>query len=406
LRVFADLPWRVLVTNNVSRTLTLLDRRATGKQFLYTLNGPAYHTSQVASDEPAIYRPFPNADSPAVVSTNVRLVYGLQRWPTFMPPYQATFGGMLFNAEDEGADAATTTYQAYDPWQYMMSRPVRDPDSSELPGVDGLKFPPGSRANDIALALLETTQIVEGETHIDFSDGGLIDNTDPLPYGIKFDEGTMVGEAWQQLCATGTIDITLPPLYDPVNFPGKVVQFATSPRAGQVRYNAVMAWDKGSHSLSGLSRMVDGTRLADRVLFFAGQGGVPVPLQSDAASIAAHGEYWAQQFFPGTHDRNLVELLALAELQIRKNGARSLSFDPAPERSKMVLRDYGIGDYLPVWASKNLREPLGVDYDNYDADFPGASGYQRAYAIPVAVDDNGVARVRGILTSSETTVGG
>jgi hypothetical protein len=405
-RVFADLPVRTFITDIDSRTLSILDRRATDRQFLFTLNQPAYHTAQVASDDNEINIPFPDADSPANLTNNRRLIFALQRWQGYDPPYQPIFGGIIMTPEDQGADTPTTRYTAYDGWQYMMSRPVRDPATGDLAGIDGLKFAAGSLASDIALGLLQITEITDGETHIDWSDSGLIEASVPLDNGITFDQGLSLGEAWQQLCATGTIDIHLLPMYEPIDAPGKINRFqvvaqTAGTAAGPVRYNIVMGWDKGGRSLMGINRLVDGTRLANEVQFFAGQGGVPVPLQSDAASITANGEYWAQQFFPGTHDRTLVALLAVTELAIRRNGARSISLDPAPERVETPLRDWGLGDYLPVWASRNLREPLGIDYDAFDPDNPGASGYQRVYAIPMAVDNNGVARVTGVLTSKE-----
>jgi hypothetical protein len=288
----------------------------------------------------------------------------------------------------------------------MMSRPVRDPETGNLPPPEGLTFATGSRASDIALGLLQITEIEDGETHIDWSDENLIDTSSPLPAAITFDAGLSVGEAWQQLCDTGTIDIHLDPMYEPIDAPGKINRFrvvaqTNGTAAGLVRYDIAMAWDKPGHSLTGINRLVDGTRLANKVEYFAGQGGTAVPPQTDAASVTAYGEYWAQQFFPGSNNVTIIALLAVTELAIRRNGARSISFDPAPERVELALRDYGLGDYLPVWASRNLREPLGVDYDAFDEDNPGASGYQRVYVIPITVDDNGVAKVMGLLTSKE-----
>lgn len=393
-------PWRIIVASTASRTLSDLDHRSTGRQFLYTLNGPAYHTGQVASDDPEINIPFPDPDSPALLTHNRRLLFALRYEMGADPPYVCRFGGIITNFEDQGADAPTSRYTAYDPWQYLMSRPIRGPGTDlALAGEGGITFPAGTRASDIAGFFLEATEAVDGETHIDTSDGSLIEDTDPLTDAITFDAGLSVGEAWQQLVATGTIDIYLPPLYDPIDRPGKVVQFQTAKRLGATRFNIVMAWDKAGRSLQGVNRLVDGTRMANRVKYWA--GGTPAPLESDATSIAAYGEWWAQQFFPGEANIGLVDLMALAELQIRKDGARSINLDPAPERTELVLRDYGLGDYLPVWASRNLREPLGIDYDAFDPDFPGASGYHRVFAIPVELDDNGVELTRGIATASE-----
>lgn len=392
-------PWRLFITDIGSQTLTLLDKRATGRQFVFTLNGPAYATGQVAADDPEINIPYPDPDSPAMLTNNARLLYALRREGGTPYPYVCRFGGIVMNLEDQSGDSPTSRYTAYDPWQLLMSRPVRDPDTGLLPGPDGLLFPDGTRASDIAVDLLGATEAVDGETFIDTSVGGLITATDPISGAFSLDRGLSVGEAWQQLVETGTIDIVLIPIYEPITKPGKVVQLKISPQAGAVRHDAVMGWDSPPRSLQNISRLVDGTRLANRVQYYAGQGGSPVALQSDAASIAAYGEYWTQQFFPGTNNAALVELLGLTEVLIRRNGQRNISFDPAPERSALALRDYGLADYLPTWASKNLREPMAVDYDEAD---PSAAGYQRVYTIPIDLDDNGTERVRGLMTSKDT----
>ena len=259
----------------------------------------------------------------------------------------------------------------------------------------------------MALDLLLATVLVDGEVFIDFDTSSIIEETDVILGETKFDAGLSVGEAWQTLCATGTMDIVLTPIYDPVNRPGKVVELAIYKQAGEIRYNAVFAWDKPGKSVTDLSRLVDGTRLANRVQFFAGQGGDPVALQSDAASIALYGEYWAQQFMVGKNTQtDLVVAMAEAQLRIRKDGERSVAFSPAPERSVLALRDYGLGDYVPLWASRNLREPLSIDYDAFDPLAPGASGYQRIYGIPIELHDNGVERVQRLLTSQDQTGSG
>jgi hypothetical protein len=66
--------------------------------------------------------------------------------------------------------------------------------------------------------------------------------------------------------------------------------------------------------------------------------------------------------------------MAVAELAIRRNGQRSISLDPGPERTFVALRDYGLRDYVPVWSSKRLREPLAIDYAAYDPDIPSGGG--------------------------------
>ncbi len=405
--VFADLPVRVFVTDLDSETITIMDRRATDKQFLFTLNSPAYHTGQVASDDLEVNTAFPLPTSQANLAQASRLMYALQRQKGSDPPYQPIFGGIVTIIEDQGTDAPTTRYTAHDPWQYMMSRPAIDPDTGSPVGADGYTYPNGTRGSDIALEQLLLTRIHHGETHIWPDDGTtdfpLFEATDPLP-PFAIDQGQSVGEVWTALTETGTIDIHMVPIYDPDARPGKVVEFQTVRQsegvaAGPVLFDIVMAWDKPGNSLMGINNLIDATRLANRVQFIT-SGGVS-EVATDIPSETVYGIYYAQQTFPGISDTSIVALLATAEVLIRRNGARTISFDPAPERVEQATILPNLGAYLPVWASRNLRQPLGVDYDSFDADNPGASGYQRIYAIPLAVDDNGVSRVTGLLTSKE-----
>jgi hypothetical protein len=406
--VSADLPWRTLIVQaTTGRTLACLDGRATDRSNLYVLNGPASATGQVAADDPMVNIGFPNADDPAVLANNRRMLFQLQREQGADPPWQPRFGGIVTVMDDQGADAPTTRYTAHDPWQYLMSRPVRNPSTGALVADNGLTFNAGTLASDIAHDLLEITDTLDGDTHIDFSDTGLIEASAPLDEPITFDVGISVGEAWQQLCDTGSIDIHLDPIYDPDARPTKCVELrivaqTTGQSTGTVRFNAVMGWDIAGNSVMEISRLIDGTRLANSVQFYPGQGSFTVPLQTDAGSIAAYGTYWAQQTFPEAgNKRVLIALAALAQVVLRRNGAKNISFSPAPERTLIPLRDYALGDYVPIWASRNFRDPLAVDYDSFNPDFPGACGYQRILSIPIDIDDNGVARVPGVVTQNE-----
>lgn len=399
--------WRLIVTDNASETLSLLDGRATDREFTYVLGGPATATGQVASDDPEINLPAPGPDDPALLSNNTRLLYALRRErnpSSIVPPWVCRYGGLVLTVDDQGADTPTTRYTAADPWQLLMARPIRDPfNDGAFPKESGLRFDAGTRASDIVKTMLAQTEDIEGETHIDFSDESLLVDTEPLGAAINFEPTLTVGEAWQQLMQTGTIDILLNPIYDPIARPGKVVELQIGPQLGQLRANAVMGWDIGPNSITDISRMVDGTRLADVIRFITGFG-VGGTIQFDSAAIAKYGQWWSTQVLTGDEDAELVAKYAVIQLALRRNGARNLSFSPAPEWGLLPLRDYALGDFVPVWASRNLREPIGVDYDSFDPDNPGDSaGFQRIYQIPIGLDDDGTERVRGIVTSQDQT---
>jgi hypothetical protein len=325
--------------------------------------------------------------------------------PETTPPWTCRYAGIIMQLEDEGADAPLSRFTAYDPLQHMQNRPATFDDGTLID--EGGYEVNNTRGSDLILQLLANTEIEHGNTFIDFGQtaffDGTLEDTELLPDGFTIQHGTSVGEAIAQIIDTGTVDIILTPIYDPRNRPGICCELSIHIQAGEVQHEAIFAWDMPSRSLTGITRSLDGTRLANRVQFYAGQGGDPVTLQSDSSSISRYGEYWAQQFFPGKDGPDqdlLVELLALAELQIRKNGARAVALHPASERSPLLFQEYGLGDFLPVYASKNLREPLSPQLND------PPKGYQRVHAIPVEIDDDGIEQLRGILTSTDNQTPG
>lgn len=409
-RILNEMPWRVFVTTLTGTVITDLEHRGTDRQFLFTHDGPAYHTGQAASDDVNLNRPYPTPSSPANLTNNRRLCYAVRR-ERFLDtsqdgPYVCRFGGIFQTLEDQGADTPTTRYVAYDPWQLMMSRPARNPDTGALLTEYGYIYPEGSRASDIALDMLATSEAQDGESHIDYlTDPYIIEDTSQLETPFSIEPTDSVGQVWQNLCDTGTIDIRLDPIYDPLNRPGKLVEFRVAQFIGEVRFSIVMGWDMGPHSVVEVSRTID--RMANKVRVLSGAAATAV-VQTDAASVAANGKYWSQASAGGSGHQAEADLLALAELMIRRNGERTITYTPVSDRlDYRPFVDYQLGDYLPLWASRNLREPIEVDYAGYllDPDFPGAYGYQRVYGIPITLDDNGVERVEGLVTSQDSPIG-
>jgi hypothetical protein len=394
-RLFGAPLWRFFVQGTDGRVLAPLEKRAASRTAGFTLNAPAVHAGQVAADDPVINLAFPDADSDPLLHPNIRQIVGLRREFDAEPVWQPRFAGLIWNVEDSAGDAPTSTYTAYDPWKLLYRRPVLD--GAALPDQNGLEYT-GVAANVIALELLGNTIAANGDVFID-TDSGTIETCPVVDY-IKFDRGLSVGEAWDQLVAAGYIDIILEPIYDPDTRPGVLVELNMYvPPAGQIRNDAVFAWDLPGRSVVDVSQQIDGEQLANVVQGYAGLGGTPVTQQRDTDSITKYGEYWSQIFTTGSQtSRPVVEALALAQVRIRANGGRSISFDPAPERSVLSLRDYHRGDYVPLWASRNLRQPIAPDYDN------PPSGYQRVYGIPLEIRDDGVEQVRSILTSQDTQI--
>lgn len=394
--------WRFIATDLQTTTVTWMDHIAMSRMVTYVLNAPAVFSCQVPSDNPEVNRlwdaPGTLYDTDPYISEGVRLIYGFRREiaDPFTQIWVPRFAGLLLQLEDVAeSDIARSRMSAYDPWQYLYNRPIRN-SAGELPGEAGLSFT-ATKANVIAASLLKWTIDTDGPCYIDAGTtyGGTSfytgDLDDCQELDIVFERGMMVGEAWDSLVATGRIDITLDPIYDPDNRPGYCVQMNTSPEAGQQRPDAIFGWDKAPRSLVGITNLHDGTRRANAVQYYAGQGGDPVALQEDLVSQGKYGVYFAQQFWPGPTDAGwavAVEALAESELRLRANGQQTVTISPAPERAPSPFTEYYLGDYVPVYSSNKMREAL--------------VGRQRVYGIPIEISDDALETVRQVLASVQT----
>lgn len=383
--------WRFVITDLDSEVLTFLDKLASQRVVTYTLNQPATAEGVVPSDNPEINI---NAnDGYPFLSEGRRLLLGFRR-EGGDPEWVIRYAGIIMQVEDAPPqqDISYSHYTAYDPWQLLFRRPVVNYITGKLPGPKGISWD-DTQGSVIAGQVLRNTITWHGDAFIDAGVAyggtpfyaGTIATT--LDMDINFAQGTSVGDAWVQLVETATMDIVLSPIYDPVNRPGYLCELNIYGQAGSDKDEAIFAWDLPSRSLTGISRLLDGTQRANVVQLFAGTGGVPATKVSDATSITAFKEYWLTQFLPGRNVKAAVNALAAEQLAITKNGQETVTISPAPERAPLPFTEYFLGDRVPVYASNNLRDQL--------------SGYQRIYGIPVEIADDATERIRQLLTSQQ-----
>lgn len=395
-------PWRWVVTGLNSQVVTFLDHLAMDRTVTHLLNRPSTQECRLPSDNPEVNILAGVGTGPLepFVSEGTKLLYCFRR-EGGDPQWKIRASGIILQLEDDAdsADASTayTHLGSYDPWQYLYNRPVCNLDGT-LPGPDGLSFT-ATATNVIALTLIRNTILNHGMVHLDvptlFGGSGFWAGTNQTTTAIdiNFEQGTSVGDMLDQLAETDTIDFEIKPIWDPINRPGYTSELSLWSEMGSTRYSSIFAWDRPSHSLVGISRLKDGTQRANKIKFFAGQGGTggEAVLQTDAQSVAKYGEYWAQQFFPKQEIIEPVEALAAAQLQLRAPGKTTVTFSPAPERAPMLYTEYFLGDRVPVYASRNFREEMGGPAND--------PLLQRIYGIPIKITDDGVEEVQRMITA-------
>ncbi len=392
--------WRFVVADLSCTTLTLLDSLAEQRRVVYTLNAPAQAQGTVPSDNPQVNLIVGagSLEGDPLVSYSDRILFGFRReggaGGSMNKPWVIRFAGLLMQLEDAaGSDDARSAYTAYDPWQYLLSRPIRaNALPYALPGPNGFTFSGADTTLDqIAYNFIANTIAADGFVFTDIDTGHI--ETIPFTGEINFQQATSVGDALTQLCNTGLMDIWFSPVYDPFNEPGIIARLNIYAQQGAPRYDSPMSWDSPPKSLVGISRLLDGTQLANKIQFYNGPAGPPVTVQSSADSAAKYGEYWAQMFFPAQIEREAVEDVAAMQLLLRQIGRRTLQINPAPERAPDPFGDYFLGDLLPVYATRRLRQTLPAPQESVN--------FQRVYGIPIDISDNSVETVQALLTSPD-----
>lgn len=415
-RWFSGYQTRFLITDLFGVTTTWLDRLTLGAQIAVNLNQPLQGTIDLRSNDPRVNRIFTDGD-PLVAQSN-RLIYMFFR-EGGSPPWVCRAAGMLMSPQDEAdADVPTTHVAFYDPWQFLFGTPAYLDTSGTLPGPNGFTF--FATMGSVIVATLLANAIASqppttggtggngymidagpdyGGTEFWAPSGGVIEDTPVIDYNVQ--QGSSVGDNWNNLLAAGTdpnpgtgpvdagVDIVLQPIYDPVNRPGYTHNLCVYSLAGTERYGSSMAWGTFTRTSTTADREHDGTPSAfiNVANYYAGQGGPPVGLVTNGASVDKYLAYWAQQFFPSQPDALAVQAMAQQALVLAKQGKRTFTLNPDPMRAIQPFIGYNIGDRIPVLAPDALRVE--------------ASGLQRVEGIPLVVSPDGITRVTGLLTTPD-----
>ena len=410
--------WRFAVTNLAGSTLTFLDHLASERVVTPKLNEALEVSGTVPSDNPEVN--IPGGDGFPFVAEGVRQLYCFRRESDCPPYYTVRASTLIMQINDaSGTGDARSRFTAWDPWQYLFSRPVLQSSlattSKNTPGIDGriigpagLTYPATMTANQILMDMIFVTMAAADVTAPVAARDGFLDygqfGVNSTNYeeacgtftdGYPIQQGTMLGQAMTDLTATGYLDIILRPIYDPVNRPGILCALeiysqstlANNYGAGSLQYDCIFAWDRPGRSLTGIDNLYDGVGRANYIQFYTGQGGPPVPAAYSPSAISTYGEYWSQQFHPAQPNAVPAVLeLAKAQVVLRANFKETLTINPSPERALQPFRDYYLGDGVPVYASTNLRQQLGLP-----------QAWQRIFGIPVEIDDNGTEMVRQLI---------
>lgn len=409
--------WRWVVADLGGAVKTFLDKIATDVQIQYILDDAAVMTCNLPSDFGDVHQLTSiSADNHAGgprVDHNSRLIYGLRREEPGggKPPWVCRFAGIITILQDQAnEDEPVTHLTAHDPWMWARSLPVLNPDGTLL-GQNGLTYT-GKTGNHIALDLIANAYTwISTQFGPTFEWNGLTVNELPIDIvnghrsakavipEINFSQGTSVGDAWAQLCQTGTIDIVLRPVY---GRPGVLCIMDLFGQAGKNRPGAVFGWDLFPRNLVGVDDLRDGTLVENYAQYFAGNA--PTDAEQATDSVNDYGPYYVTKSYPAPADPASVSLVALAEVALRKRGKRTIQIDPSPDLAPDPFTRYGLGDVVAVWAGRYLPPPTSVGGEpkfgnSLRGGIRSTKLSRRIYGFQVDLADNIQETIRNLLLS-------
>ena len=438
--------WRWLVTDLAGSSITILDKLATERFVQPNLNAPLELSGSVSSDSPIVN--ILHTDNFPYLTEGIRQIYGFRREYDTIVDTSCDLGGhglysirastlVLQITDEANAGDARSRFTAWDPWQYLFYRPIYVDDGASgnmLIPQTGYTYDSAWTMDEVVIDILtRMSNVVDVASpplasQYAFTDWGwsgfyatnctdsVIETCATSADGWHIEPATSIGQALQDICAAGYMDIVLLPIYDPVNRPGILCEMSIYAQnsdpdsgAGTRNYTAKFAWDAPGRSSTGFTDLFDGTQRANKIQYRNGQAGPLVTVQRDATSIARYGEYWAEQSFPAQTQAIAVEAIAAEQLVLRKDYKQTLTINPAPEFSPEPFVDYYLGDRVPVFLGRaqrgtyqlgdnSPRQPLPPGYQGVlPTPDPATLVWQRIYGIPVNIDDNGVETVRELL---------
>lgn len=421
-RFFESYFWRFVIANLNCETITMLDRLASNRHITKTLGDAMESGLSAPSDNIRVNLPYTDGDPK--LDEGTRILFGFRHEGTGV--WQCRSSGIIMQAHDfQDGDTVMTDITAWDPWRYLDFLPIINPEQIVDPTVSlqGVKYwsstysgkPKPSNVADWTVDQVIINQLTLAEFYYNplFIDYGQTFNGvtyhNPIPngpvvfpngiQGIGFANGQSVGQALRDCIpdsGRGYCDIVLQPVYDPENRPGIISELSIYPRvdpstgkisngfgAGTQKNNVIMSWDRTPSTLSAIDRLQDGTQRANNIQNYHSRGGPPVPLKLDPVSLAKYKAYFHTQFFPiqGGQVEELEDL-ATAALLFRQSGVETLTMTPTPERAKVALLDFDIGDTVQVFSSVNMRKPI--------------FSYYRVHQIPIQITDEALESVQAM----------
>lgn len=372
----ASAQWRFVLCDLNGTPISVLSTIGLNRQLQFPLDRPAVCSFIVPSDSPLVN--ILHTDGEPYLSCGNRVIKAYRK-EYDEPTWTIRFAGIVWTLQD-GADGDTckTSVTAFDPFQILTKRIVRDDDGTFNLDVI-FDTTPGQT---IARNLVDRTISYAGACAISTGLGTF--TTAPSQTAVYQQE--MVATGLIDLCDTGTLDVWFDPL-DRTD--GILVAMSAGPMRGSTKASVVMSYAAPGHSAFQLDRSVSMDTFANAIYMYGGSTSGHLSTQTDTPSQTKYHTYEDLIVLTDVKDAGLVDALAVEQLALRKAPRDLLTVLPTPEKAPLPWRDYFLGDVIQVYAS------VGAD-QQYPTTRQAISGAQRIYGLTIDIDDEGVERVSGV----------
>lgn len=375
--------YRFVLCDPLGAYLSVISRISLTKRLRFRRNQFETVTFTVPADDPQVRILHTDGEAFLSCSNRVLKVYRKEsgRWTI-------RFTGPVEQVEQDGdANGLYAHVTAFGPGRILHQRLVRNAAGGVVNTTGNPISFTSVAGNTVAKTLVDRANTVAA-TGIT-TDPGLGAAFETTTVQTKeFEEGTMVGEAHEELTDTDTMDIWYQPLD---RQDGILAAMHVETEQGENKPNAVFAYGMGNHSISEFRRLRDGSQIANNVYAYSdrparGQTWGQSKTAVDSASQTKYRLRESLRFYSDKYTAETLQALANFEKSLRRNPRETVSIVPAIERAPTPFTDYFIGDFIQVYADELLLQSM--------------AGTQKVEELDIAVDDGGFERVTEIVGST------
>lgn len=375
--------WRLVVTNLLGQTITLVTGTAADINLQYRLNRPDMLTFSLPSEDPLTNIAY-TGDGLPYVACGVRMVKAFRKVGTDPGNWVLRFVGRVWTLQDSG-DGSTvrTNVTCYSPLHLLGKRLVRAADGTVYSQVKWWATPGAHIFRD----MVERTHTYKG------SNIGLDDTSTGTWSAATADQTVGYDQAYIlpsviTLCDTGTMDITQD--YQNVT-DGKHLRLGAVPQLGEEKAAVVFGYAAPPRTATSFERIQTMDDLYNDVTLWGKSTTGRRAVATDAFSKTTYGTFEVAEVISDVETVELLQMLADERIALQKDPRDMVTVIPAPEVSSVPFDAWFVGDTIRINAG---RSPFPVTRQL-------VSGYQRVYGFNLEVSPTAGERVTDMIVSSQ-----